>query len=151
MLELQFFEHRLDVIGVQEGRSPHTEQTEGQHYTMYAAAVATDGSLGVQAWVKHGVPVLSWHVTSPRVMHVIAGWAGYEVGYLVAHAPHSMAPETVRLGWWADLTALLVHLVSRFRIPWALLVDANGRVGSVASSVVGPSNQELENSNGCSL
>ena len=151
MLEVQFFEHHLDVIGIQEGRSPHTEQTEGQHYAMYAAAAAADGSLGVQAWVKHGVPVLSWHVTSTRVMYVIAGRAGYEVGYLVAHAPHSMMPEALRLTWWADLTALLVQLVARFRIPWVLLIDANGRVGSAASPVIGPSNPELENPNGCSL
>ena len=36
-------------------------------------------------------------------------------------------------------------------IPWLTLVDANGRVGSVASPAVGPSTPEAENGNGSPL
>ena len=48
MLEMQFFHHQLDVIGVQEGRSLATEQTDGQHCSMLASTASADGALGVQ-------------------------------------------------------------------------------------------------------
>ena len=151
MLEMQFHQHGLDIVGIQEGRSPQAELTEGQHYTMVSAAADAHGALGVQLWVKHSLPIVAWQAESPRLLHAVVGKRGYEVGCLVAHAPHSMSAEPDRLQWWADLDRLAGKIFARFRIPWFVLIDANGRVGSTPSHVLGPSYAETENPNGCSL
>ena len=151
LLEQQFRDHLYDVVGVQEGRSKRTEQTEGQHYTMLAAAAEPDGSLGVQCWVRHGSSVQFWAAVSPRILYVIVQRAALLTGFVVAHAPHSMTQEGLRLQWWAELTAEMHRLIQRYTMPWVLLIDANGRVGSVASTACGPSTPEPENPNGASL
>ena len=151
LLEKQFHDCQYDVIGVQEGRSQSSEQTEGQHYTMLAAAAAPDGSLGVQCWVKHGWHVQFWHPVSPRILYVVVARPGLEVGFLIAHSPHTMSHESTRLQWWADLSALMHTVSGKYAIPWIVLIDANGRVGSTPSSSCGPSRPEKENANGASL
>ena len=87
LLEQQFRDHLYDVVGVQEGRSKSTEQTEGQHYTMLAAAAEPDGSLGVQCWVRHGSFVQFWAAVSPRLFYVIVKRATLLSGFVVAHSP----------------------------------------------------------------
>ena len=81
LLEQQFRDHLYDVVGVQEGRSKRTEQTEGQHHSMLAAAAEPDGSLGVQCWVRHGSSVEFWAAVSPRILYVIVKRAALLMGF----------------------------------------------------------------------
>ena len=77
--------------------------------------------------------------------------AQLELGFLVAHAPHSQTKEAVRVSWWAELTRVQAQLLKSHPVQWVSLIDANGRVGSVPCRSVGPSQPERENSNGSFL
>eukprot|EP00973_Karenia_brevis_P028826 3975908-Karenia_brevis.AAC.1 len=62
-----------------------------------------------------------------------------------------MAPDHVRAAWWVELGRVLGSAQRAHKITWVVLIDANARVGSIASSAVGTAHVEVENSNGAYL
>ena len=66
---------------------------------------------------------------------------------MVAHAPHMHRPPEEREAYWDKLTHHMLDYDTSF-----LLIDANGRTGSVQSAGIGPEGwAEEENDNGYQL
>ena len=70
MLEQQFNDFQLDVVGIQEGRSRMMQERSGLYYNMYVAAANERGSYGVQIWARRKSKwrVIQWHVISLVVL-----------------------------------------------------------------------------------
>jgi len=167
LLETQFSENGLDVVGVQEGRSKASESKMGQYYRMLSAPQDQHGAHGVQIWVRKAakLSVMRWNVVSTILMYVVLRLDnGATVVLLSAHAPHSGASRNVRDKFW-NLIAVTVHEL-KAKYPYAhtrVAIDANGRVGSVpawvqdapqgdsTALVIGGAEPERENENGAAL
>ena len=151
LLEDQFALAELDFVGVQEGRASASQSKAGHSYTMPTAPACEDGSLGVQLWVRFGIVVPAWEAFSPRLMFGLLCKRGVDFGVLVGHAPHSLASQSIRNAWWDTLSVTCSRLRTLYSCEWFVMLDANGRVGSVASPLIGPSQPEVENENGAQL
>ena len=73
LLESQFFENDINVVGIQEGRSKVSSKTEGLHYTMLNAPATTGGSYGVQLWLRRDdkYHILNWRCISSRLLFAV--------------------------------------------------------------------------------
>ena len=151
LLEDQFTAAGFDFVGIQEGRAPAAQSKEGHSYTMLTAPAYEDGSCGVQLWARLGVRVKTWEAYSPRLMFAIICKRGVDFGVIVGHAPHSAAPKESRDAWWDALSSKCTKLRTSYDLEWFVLLDANGKVGSVPSPMIGPVSPEREKENGMQL
>ena len=92
MLELQFDDAGCGVVGIQEGRSKHSQVIAGTYYDMHVAAANKAGSYGVQLWVHHTLRYKQQggQVHSPRLLSSSGFLVKYNIdaNFIVAHAPH---------------------------------------------------------------
>eukprot|EP00973_Karenia_brevis_P031038 4281514-Karenia_brevis.AAC.1 len=151
LLERQFADAYIDVIGVQEGRARSSHERTGHAYKMLVAAADPNGSYGVQLWLKIGISVRLWRVVSARIMYAIVCKKGCETGFLVGHAPHELSSQQEKDDWWNEFDATMAFLNKKYFVEWTVLIDANGRTGSIQSVAVGPDMPERENNNGSRL
>eukprot|EP00973_Karenia_brevis_P018562 2545847-Karenia_brevis.AAC.1 len=52
VLERLFEEELLDIVGIQEGRTPHHEDKMAEYYRMLTSGATKAGTLGVQLWLR---------------------------------------------------------------------------------------------------
>ena len=154
-LETQFYEKGYDIVGVQEGRAKAEGISTGRRYRRYVAAAAPDGSLGVQLWIRLQLrcEVLHWRCVTPRILYATLRLAnGAFIVVIVSHAPHSLAPEAVRGMFWDEMWSLTHMLRGKYaEASFRVAIDANGRVGSIASAYIGPEEPVAEDSGGSCL
>ena len=151
ILEQQFYDAGIHVIGVQEGRAPVSQERVGHSYRMLIAAADQSGSYGVQLWVKLDVSVRLWREVGPRLLYAVVRRSGVEVGFVVGHAPHESAACKSKDEWWQLLDTTLTMLTAKYHVSWSLLLDANARTGSILSHAIGTSMASKENDNGARL
>ena len=151
LLEYEFDECQLHIVGVQEGRSPDMGVKEGLYYKMLCAP-GVRGNYGVQLWIRRSMryELLAWDVVSARLL-----WAAVKhkndcvVLYLVGHAPTEMASEKERSDFFDEASKAVQALSIRFTgAEVAFLIDANAKLGSVASEYIGGKECARENKNG---
>ena len=151
-LEVQFEEHGFDIVGIQEGRSKTTAVINGAKYKMLTVAADEKGSYGNQLWIRYGLnaTLLAWRDISNRLMYALLELPNQHVVIaLVLHAPHMGIDAKDKDAFW-DTVWQTVHTLQAAH-PYAslrILADANGRVGSVASTAVGRCQPEIENDGG---
>ena len=150
MLDHEFANVGAAVVFVQEGRLPYDGVKSGCNYCMYRAGADVGGNLGSQIWIKH---FLVPHVTgvaaiSPRILALTLQVGPYKLNLVSAHAPTESAEGAVKEDFWQCLQR---HVVTYGREGTDLLligIDANARVGSVPSSMIGDQQPAGENTNG---
>ena len=139
-IRAQMKEHCINVIGIQEARTPPGLSCVDQVLRMSGGA---QGHLyGVELWVnlaqpiaydrKHPVYLMSKHfvvvAAKPRYMIVHAVHEVFEAWFIVAHAPQSGRPRDERERWWRDLTGEIQNVIDG--APVFLMIDANASCGS---------------------
>ena len=98
-LETQFVSQCFDVVGVQEGRARSSGERVGTKYRMLSAAATSEGSLGVQPWIRLGIRarVMLWREVNPRLMRASTALDnGAALTVVVAHAPHMGADAAAK-------------------------------------------------------
>ena len=136
---LQFQEHHLNFLGLQEARTE-----AGSFCTDQVLRLATghsNGQLGLELWVNLAQPYgqsddrpLFFHRrhftvvhADPRCLLVHVTAPHLDTWICVAHAPHCGTEEEVRLSWWMYVGDLLAHFCGDADL--YLLLDANATTG----------------------
>ncbi len=151
-LQAQYVDRHIDIIGVQEGRSPRNTSFITKHYVCLVAA-AKAGQGGCQLWISRngriacGLQHVNVLVADARLLIVAVACRGFQATCVVFHAPHSQRPQEEIQAFWTRF-GLLVHPLSARGHCIILLGDANGTVGTVTSEAVGPHFPEKENLTG---
>ena len=138
MLERQFADRGVHIIGIQEGRAKASHERMGTEYKMLTAAADPKGDFGVQLWVLHGITVLAWRAVSPRLLYAVTSHKGAEQGWLVGHAPIEHAKTKDKDAWWDLLEDTYQASCTKFKVPWSCLLDANAKVGVMSPSAPRP-------------
>lgn len=150
LIEEAFNSANLDVVGVQEGRTPSDQRKSGVYYEMLIAGHQR-GQYGSQVWVRRSptTTIVSWRVISTRIVETIIIYDEIErlVAFVSAHAPHEFTQESVKEEFWKLLYNSVAALHARGR-DVILLIDANARVGQYTCYAIGPNQAVLENDNG---
>ena len=149
--ELQHLADRasVDILGVQEARTVSARR-EGDQYVILSSGSDGRGNCGCEAWfavrlLRDGATLAPW-VSSPRFLGVALRSRRLSVDVLVAHAPVESSPQEVRTEWWRALHK--AASCRKSKAPLILLVDANGRLGSVCTESVGDVEPDIESPNG---
>ena len=148
-----FAEENINVVGVQETRSQLNGHTMCQDFHILAAPATTKGVGGVQLWVRKRwkLPQGFLHIatsnlrilaTDSQYLLVRLCHDGLRLLFLVGHAPNCPTIEEAT-HFWAQLS----HAIPNSMRSWPLIVmvDANARVGSLPSDVLGTAGAEEEN------
>lgn len=151
---LKAFDHEgIMVVGVQETRSQMQGHTTCLEYHVLASPATAKGVGGVQLWVRRkwkthkGIIHIS-HAdlrilhADPQFMVVKLAHDDLRLIFLVGHAPNCPTFDAATTYW-----NRLSHAIPPALRSWPLIgfIDANARVGSIVSEVIGPFGQEDEN------
>ena len=144
-LEQQFLNLEIQIVGLQETRTPASDVITSANYVRYRSA-ALRGHGGTELWLHRHLPLgyvqgrparllLAQAVVlhaDPELLAVRIPCAGTMDFILVTgHAPHKGHPEAVKESWWAQLAALLQPYTGH---SWILLMlDANAALGSITT------------------
>ena len=139
----------VDILGVQEARTA-SARGDGDQYVILSSGSDGRGNYGCEAWfavrlLRDRATLTPW-VSQPRILGVALRSRQLNVDVLVAHAPVESSPQEVRTEWWRAL-----HKAAsgrRTKAPLILLVDANGRLGSICTESVGGVEPDVESPNG---
>ena len=155
VLEYQFHEAAADIVCVQEGRARTAVTRNGSFFTMFTAAANKAGSHGVQVWVSKACNfnLHTSRIMSPRLMGVVGALEskGCDVRIISGHAPCEDDSIENKTQFYDDLQVLFDQLGKGPVQLTFLGVDANARVGSVASECFGDLDRAIENNNGSLL
>ena len=152
LLEMQFRERGVHVVCIQEGRIQSDQMRHGVHYNMLIAGATASGQHGSQIWISNGLcySTLLSKVVSPRlVLQVLRLKGGAVLAVFSGHAPIEATPTAEKAVFWEALWAELSSVTMRWlRVHLFLGIDANARLGSVKSWVIGDSFPDEESENG---
>ena len=155
MMEQQFRDRGIGVVGIQEVRARRQERRDGVYYIMLISAADEFGALGVQCWIDRelNLHILQWKAVSSRLLFVVTVTPQGAVAiFLSGHSPTLHAKDDDKLNFWSSLSTVVGELMARFpNAFWSLVIDANGRVGSVPSTAIGRHEAANEDSNGAYL
>eukprot|EP00438_Fugacium_kawagutii_P003586 Skav221594 [mRNA] locus=scaffold1698:294565:300366:+ [translate_table: standard] len=135
----QLASYHLNVVGVQEARTPQGTLTSG-HFLRFCSG-AVDGHHGVELWVNLTQPYghrdtqplfftsANFVIVSSDPTHLLAHCTadGLDLWFLVAHAPHTGRTDECCSIWWKDLAAVLARFVPDRDV--IVLIDANATSG----------------------
>ncbi|CAK0797405.1 unnamed protein product [Prorocentrum cordatum] len=159
LLRRQFQEKRLHIIGIQEARNERRTTTGNGYFII--SSPHDHYNAGCELWINVEEPYAynkdgpqhfeprHCHVliSEPRILIVKVTTDCINTTICVFHAPHSKKGPQERQDFWQRLQ----KLVQQHR-PNLMLADANGRLGSVQSTSVGPAGlSQTEDSNGKEL
>ena len=145
-LRKQFIHLGLNVLGVQEARTPSSHTFVDQVIRLTSGSKSTQ--LGVELWINTAQPY-GWCEKAalhfkrehfqvvhkdPRALLVHAVCPHFDAWFLVGHAPHSGVDEETRLAWWDHFTALGARRTSGTQL--FVMVDANAAPGGWDGSAV---------------
>ena len=115
---------------------------------MVVAGSDPKGNHGTQMWVRRTV-------STPRLLVTWLRFetSGGELMCVVGHAPHHGRPREERDQFWTELTskATTEREKRAEQVECVVLIGANARVGSIASSFIGSKDVGEENENGSGL
>lgn len=149
-LREQFKAHGLQVLGIQEARTPQLCGTQDQVLRIISGH--QKGQYGVELWIdlerpyayvdgrptffaKHHFVVLH---AEPRLLIVRAQAEHLAATFVVAHAPHSGYTRADREAWWQTLSEQLTNCNTAVEENLYVLIDANATAGSSDFCHVGP-------------
>ena len=144
MTRRQIRECSVHLQGVQEARGTRGSRTVDGFIILSSGAVR--GCLGCELWARADMPYARLEGkefyfrlkdfavlhADPRLLVVRVTARMLQCTVAVGHAPHSGHPLEEREAWWDDLVKVLAG-----QPDLVLMVDANGRLGSVCSEAVG--------------
>ena len=147
---------QMHLVGIQETRSRLAGYASCEHYHILAAPSTSRGVGGVQLWVAK-----VW-ASTPQPVHISADdlkivhsssqrlvvrLRHHDLKFLIlaGHAPNNAEPQALR-DWWNGCTTACPTTLRTW--PMIALLDANARIGSVASNSVGSFQQQTENAAG---
>ena len=150
-----FHQLGVHVVGVQETRSKLQGHHAAEHFHVLSAPALRSGHCGVQSWVAKTIPIRNGHLvvcaSHLRVLHhsarrliVRLAVDGLRIIFIVGHVP--CADELAAQSWWHDTSILLPSSYRSW--PRIMLVDANGKVGSLTSKAIGDHHPCEENTHG---
>lgn len=157
-LREQFKAHGLQILGIQEARTPQSCGTQDQ--VLRISSGHHRGQYGVELWVDlerpyahvDGRPVYfdKQHFVvlhaEPQILIVRAHTKYFEAGFVVAHAPHSGHARADREAWWQHISDRLASCNIATKEHLYVLIDANATAGSSDSCHVGPRGDEPSSS-----
>ena len=158
-LEQQFASAGLHFVGLQETRARMTGHTTLGGFHVLSGAATNRGHNGVQLWIKREIVTPQGHIrlrdqdlhilhaTSRRLL-VRCAHPSLRILILVLHAPCDDSEDVLQAFWDATTNAIPAAYQS-----WTMcvLMDANSRVGSVASAAIGSHQADDENVKGTFL
>ena len=145
-LRHQMTEHALNILGVQEARSPPGLSVADD--ILRIAGGSDNGRFGVELWIALKQPfafvggkpqflnrsqVQLLHHDPRRLLVCIVNQI-FQCFVLVLHAPQSGRPVHERREWWQETTDLIVSQSTAY--PVLVLVDANAKTGPSRPPVV---------------
>ena len=109
ILQRQFSEFGVDIIGLQEGRLPKDLQTKGESYHVRTSAADSSGRYGSQCWVRDSaflsigasVPVC------PRICYTMTKCGRPIFANVSADSPCRDSPPSVTVEFWSSLCRVL--------------------------------------------
>eukprot|EP00435_Cladocopium_sp_Y103_P055191 s1600_g18.t1 len=145
-LRHQMIAHGLNVLGVQEARSPPGLSMADQ--VLRISGGSDHGKFGVELWISLRQPYATiaskaqYFARShfqllhhdPRRLLVRAACAHFHGFFLVLHAPQSGRPFPERETWWEATTELVHKYCATF--PIYVLMDANAKTGRFCEPIV---------------
>ena len=143
MLEEQFADAGIHLVGVQEARAPQAEVRKGRRYTRVVA--------GVELWINPKLridpdTIFVLH-SSPKLLVVSLVWESELTCFAVLHGPDmAYGVEAVPL-WWSS-TAATLRQVRPAGSPLFVFADTNAKIGSVQSAFVGGHEADQETAAG---
>ena len=163
LLEAQFIDLGIDIIGLQETRASTSCRLSTDHYDKFASA-ARNGQGGLALWISKTKP-LGWMGRQPLQYkpeavvvllatpdQLLVKWtpcAGQSVLFCIAHAPHKGYDEEAKNGWWDTLRQSICIYGRNSHV--ICLFDANASLGSIQDERVGALHPEDEDTNGAAL
>lgn len=154
-----FAQEDVHIVGVQETRSQLHGHRLLDDYHVLSAPATQKGVGGCQIWVKRvwGFDAGTFHVQHAdlRILHSSAQRIVVQLHkndlrllLIAAHGPACASSEDTA-AWWNATTNSIP--ASKRNWPIIALLDANARVGSVASHCIGSHGAELENDAGACM
>lgn len=115
IFEQQFDDCGIDIVGIQEGRTPENQIVLGAKYTRYISGANAAGSYGTQCWVRHSLKhsLLYIRPHCPRLLELTINIEGANAPLtcIVAHVPHSGDLRAAGRFW-----ERLAHVVSAAKL-----------------------------------
>ncbi|CAE7225872.1 unnamed protein product [Symbiodinium sp. KB8] len=135
----------ITVVGLQECRTfRNTMSCMG--FRRYASGRDDNACYGVELWVAEqgilDVDAVTVLHTDPTFMVASVPFRGTRLCILVAHGPHRVHPDSVRLAWWEKVSGVCSAHSRDAR--WLVLGDCNCPVGSHTGAGVGDHQSDEE-------
>ena len=156
----QCFEHKLDIVAIQESRSKYTHMTQEGSYARIIVA-GDRGHGGVELWLNtetlgqklnHQLQVTQdvcvWH-NSSRLLALDIKCSALQITICVLYAPQSGREDHEIQEWWEHFRQLIQNRPSRLPMIW--LGDMNAKIGSITTSGIGANAADLEDTAGTEL
>ena len=149
VLRLQLGNLGAHLVGIQEARNPVWPRAADDFWiTSSGTTTAQDdtGGQGVELWINRKLPYAKVGprelcfgkshfkalFSSPRALFVCLSAPSLSITVAVLHAPHTKRPPEERKTFWEAVRPLCERWS-----PQIILTDANAKLGSVVSDVVG--------------
>ena len=150
LLQTQFHNQGVHMVGVQEARTPGPDIRASDKYCAITSGATHRGTHGCELWINTRIPFASVGgqkvffqprnaavvAHSPTYLYVAIRMHGFVLDCVVAHAPHGRPDPRVAEVWWERFAAIVLRRRT-CGIPVVVLVDANARLGSTGSESVG--------------
>ena len=156
----QWHKHQLDIIGVQEARTPQGQDVSA-HYAIYCSGVDVSGGsahFGCEIWLRKdaiiaqgedgasirlGACKIVVHIADPRWLVLVVSHGSFEFVIVSLHAPclSTLSSLDDIAAWWTETSRILQPLPLDRCIAF---VDANASLGVDASPLVGSHGAEQE-------
>ena len=122
------------------------------HFRAFCSPATTTGECGVQVWLSHKLArlVTTVQALSPRLIRVSLQVGGIILHFISGHAPIEDA-STASKADFGDALERELSDCSATGALFVLCIDANARLGSFGSPVIGSYDIDNENSNGAIL
>ena len=116
LLEMGFDASRIDIAGIQEGRTNASQRISGIVYDMLVSASNASGCYGTQIWVRRSPDfnIQSWSPRCPRLCEALILHTPSKRLFQVvaAHAPHECDSDLRKNEFW-DLLMATFELPTR--------------------------------------
>ena len=163
MLQHQFHQEGVHIIGLQECRTQGSAVRHSATHWVFQSGATAEGARGCELWLSkqhsytpddsklHCFAADHVHIAafSDRYLLAIVRAPHVHMRVLVVHAPHQAAKDTSCEQWWQDLQRMISKIGNH--LPLIVLGDMNAKLGSVQSDAVGSYGAEDENHPGSLL
>lgn len=153
----QFHEAGCHVVGLQETRHRHLQDTANPYYHMVGAPATSQGCDGVQLWISKTLPIYEdGPVILSKDIRIVAAHATYLIVkvsttiwrciFITARAPHSGHGVQAIDSFWHTISTHIRQQMNEW--PMIFLGDTNGHLGDTMTDAVGNLHGRQENASG---